>query len=162
MKCKNCGTENLDDAECCKKCGKPFKEKKYNINYIPIAIGAAIGVILLFVFRALWGEGNFLLATFIPWVMLSGAIAAVLSYNKNISAGYDLNPLISGIIGGTLAGLLILAGTPVEDSSIDVLGFSLITGCIMWAFAGTIIGLIINLIREKDKRLLIPTAIIIQ
>ncbi|MDP3035453.1 MAG: zinc ribbon domain-containing protein [Methanobacteriaceae archaeon] len=161
MKCKNCGTENPDDVECCKKCGKGVNENKYRICWIPVGIGAAFGVILLFILRALMGDGNLLLATFIPWVMLSGAIATVLSYDKNVRAGYDFNPLISGIIAGTIAGLLILAGTPVDDSGISVLGFSSIIGCIFWAFAGTIIGIIINLIREKDKRLFMPTIIVI-
>lgn len=161
MKCKNCGTENPDDVECCVKCGKGVNENKYRICWIPVGIGAVVGVILLFILRALMGDGNLLLATFIPWVMLSGAIATVLSYDKNVSAGYDFNPLISGIISGTIAGLLILAGTPVDVTGISVLGFSSIIGCIFWAFAGTIIGIIINLIREKDKRLFIPTIIVI-
>ena len=161
MKCKNCGTENSEGAEICKKCGKGVNERKYRICWIPVGIGAAVGFILLFMLRALMGEENLLLHSFTPWIMLSGAIATVLSYDKNLSGGYDFNPLISGIISGTIAGLLILAGTPVDDSGISVLGFSSIIGCIFWASAGTIIGIIINLIREKDKRLLIPTIIVI-
>ncbi|MDO8869813.1 MAG: hypothetical protein Q7V10_03575 [Methanobacteriaceae archaeon] len=159
MKCKNCGTENPDDVECCVKCGKRVNEKKYRISWIPVGIGAAVSIILLFLLRALMGEGNLLLDSFTPWVMLSGAIATVLSY-KNLCAGYDFNPLISGIISGTIAGLLILASTL---SFIDVLRFSWmwIIVCIIWAFAGTIIGITINLIREKDKRLFIPIIIVI-
>ena len=161
MKCKNCGTDNPDDVERCEKCGKRVNESKYRICWIPVGIGAAVGVILLFLLRALMGNGNLLLATFIPWVMLSGFVATVLSYDKNVRAGYDFNPLISGIIAGSIAGLLILAGTPVDYSGISVIGFSSIIGCVFWAFAGTIIGIIVNLIREKDKRLFIPTIIII-
>ena len=161
MKCKNCGTENSDDVGSCKKCGKGVNENKYWICWIPVGIGAAVGVILLFILRALMGDGNLLLATFIPWVMLSGAVATVLSYDKNVRAGYDFNPLISGIIAGTIAGLLILAGTPVDYSGISVIGFSSIIGCVFWAFAGTIIGIIVNLIREKDKKLFILTIILI-
>jgi hypothetical protein len=162
MKCKNCGTENSEDTEICKKCGKGVNENKYQICWIPVGIGAAVGVILFFLLQALMSDGDLLLGTFIPWAMLSGAVATVLSYDKNVSDGYDFNPFISGIIAGTIAGLLILASlASAFVSFFDLMRFSLIIGCILCAFAGTIIGIIINIIREKDKRLFIPIIIVV-
>jgi hypothetical protein len=161
MKCKNCGTENPDNAKRCETCGKPPEEGKIRIYYAQIGIGSVIGLILISIFNFLWGVDSVLLSGLFVAVIVSGCITTVISYNKNFKVGYDYNPIIQGTIVGFIVSFLTMVMIISQDPSRGTVLFIFVPGLVFWGFLGSSLGIIINFIRERDTRLIIPLAIAI-
>ena len=72
MYCKYCGTENTDDSEFCKKCGKKIKDKAPVIkkqkksNKLAIILGVVIPVVIIIIVLAVLA-----LMGYLPFLRLS-------------------------------------------------------------------------------------------
>lgn len=161
MKCKNCGTENPDNVERCETCGKPPEEGKIRIYYAKIGIGSIIGLIVISLINYLYGVDAVLLSGLFVAVIVSGCITTVISYNKNFKVGYDYNPIIQGTIVGFIVSVLTMVMIISQDPSRGTVLFIFVPGLVFWGFLGSSLGIIINFIRERDIRLIIPLAIAI-
>ena len=160
MKCKNCGTENPDDVIYCENCGKSFYTNKFKLDWKAIGGGAIAGFILLTLLYLLWGKSNTFYFGLGPTLILSGAVAAFLSYNKNIESGNDLNQILQGIVAGLIIGIVAVIALMIADpSSGSGIFLIFIPGYLFWAFIGGCIGGIANYLRQKNKLLIIPLAI---
>lgn len=159
MKCKNCGTENPDDVVFCEKCGKPFYIKKYWIDWKAIIGGAIAGFILLTIIYLFLGKTDTFFFGVGPSLIFAGAIASFLAYNKNIDAGYDINQLLQGAAAGFIVGLVVII-LMIADSSAGML-IIFLPSYTFWGFFGGCIGGIANLLRQKNKLLIIPLVIMI-
>jgi hypothetical protein len=161
MKCKNCGTENPDNAKRCETCGKPPEKVKIKIYPAQIGIGSIIGLIVISIINYLYGVDAILLSGLFVAVTVSTCLTTVISYNKDFKVSYDFNPLIQSIIVGFIVSALTILMILSQDSSRDGIILMFIPGTgLIFGFIGAVIGLIINYIREKDIRLIIPFAII--
>lgn len=159
MKCKNCGTENPDNPDFCIKCGKPFYLKKYNLDWNAIGGGAIAGIFTIAIIYSLCGLENTFYSGVGPALIIAGAVGTILSYNKNLDAGYDLNPLLQGTLAGLIMGLGVVVALMSQSPDITFLIF--IISYAFWGFVGACLGAVVNIIRQKDIRLLIPLAIIL-
>lgn len=158
MKCENCGTENPDNVVYCENCGKSFYANKFKLDWKAIGGGAIAGFILLTILYILWGKSNTFYFGVGPTIIFAGAIASFLSYNKNVEAGNDLNQILQGIVAGLIIGLVVVLALMTADPSSGIF-LIFIPGYLFWAFIGGCIGGIINLLRQKNKLLVIPFAI---
>jgi tetratricopeptide (TPR) repeat protein len=158
LKCKNCGTDNPDDLVFCEKCGKPFYANKFKLDWKAIVGGVIAGFILLLLLYLVWGKSNTFYFGVGPALIFTGAIAGFLSYNKNVEAGNDLNQVLQGIVAGLIVGLAVILALITADPSSGIF-LIFIPSYLFWAFIGGCIGGIINLLRQKNKLLVIPFAI---
>ena len=159
MKCKNCGTDNPNDVIYCENCGKSFYTNKFKLDWKAIGGGTIAGFILLTIFYILWGKSNTFYFGLGPTLILSGAVAAFLSYNKNIESGNDLNQILQGIMSGLIIGIVAVLALMIADSSSSGIFLIFIPGYLFWAFIGGCLGGIANYLRQKNKLLVIPLAI---
>jgi hypothetical protein len=158
MKCKNCGRENSNDIIYCENCGKSFYANKFKLDWKAICGGAIAGFILLTILYILWGKSNTFYFGVGPILIFAGAIASFLSYNKNVEAGNDLNQILQGIVAGLIIGLAVVLALMTADPSSGIF-LIFLPGYLFWAFIGGCIGGIVNLLRQKNKLLVIPFAI---
>lgn len=161
MKCKNCGTENPDDVIYCENCGKSFYANKFKLYWKAIGGGAIAGFILLTILYIIWGKSNTFYFGIGPTLIFAGAIAAFLSYNKNIESGNDLNQVLQGIISGLIIGLVVVLALMVADPSSSGIFLIFVPSYLFWAFIGGCLGGIANYLRQKNKLLILPFAITI-
>lgn len=126
MFCKNCGTENTDEAKFCKNCGQPMEEVQpeqtaepvteevqaaetadsvTDDSEIPESTGTAIASMILGIASIVLCCSSFL-------GLIAGIIAIVLAQKERNSGraenGYVKAGLICGIIGAILSALVLI------------------------------------------------------
>jgi hypothetical protein len=167
MKCKNCGAENPDGERYCKKCKKAFYEELsfknaiYGVisgpNWFSIGVGVIIASIIAFIGYSITGPENIFFYSLLPASLVGGGVTSILSYNRNIRAAYDYLPSLNGTLTGLIIGFagVFLFMTSIGDSNGSIF-LLFIPSYAVWGFLGGIIGTFVNVIREKNIKLIIP------
>ena len=171
MKCKNCGTENQEKEQYCKKCGKSlyeltFKEAVsraiFNPNWLNVGLGVAASFIVLAVFYGFMDAFDTFVYGMMPALLVGVAVTSILFRNKNVRAGYDYFPILSGAVTGLIAGFVVLIAIMAQyRGSEGLILLIFIPGYTFWGLMGGTIGGIINWIREYNIKLIIPFAVIL-
>lgn len=171
MKCKNCGTENQEKEQYCKKCGKSlyeltFKEAVsraiFNPNWLNVGLGVVASFIILVVFYGFMDAFDTFVYGMIPALLTGGAVTSILFRNKNVRAGYDYFPILSGAVTGLIAGFIVLVAIMAQyRGSEGLILLIFIPGYTFWGLMGGTIGGIINWIKEYNIKLIIPFAVIL-
>lgn len=158
MKCENCGATNPDNAKLCKKCRKTFKENKFKVYWKYILIGVFSAFILLTIVYSIKGSENAFFYGVTPSIILAGFISTILSYNKNVRAGYDFNQFLQGLISAIIVGTSVIVLLAFNDPVQGLVLLLLIPGYIFWGFIGSCIGALVNIVRDNQFK---GTALII-
>jgi hypothetical protein len=99
-RCTNCWTDNSDDAERCKKCGRVLGEswwhnRKYRLYWEAVAGGLLTAVILYLIgYLLIGGSKTFFLAT-IPILLAVGAVTTIIADRKEADI---TNSLINSLL----------------------------------------------------------------
>ena len=144
MKCKNCGTENPNNAEYCKKCKKLLESRNlmgfpYEINLFSIIMGVILSSILLEVSYLVMDDGTVLLGLILLFV--GGFITGILDKNILINSN-DISAVINGGITGLIAGIIFAVSANLFSTFNFLIIFSLILYVTLGVAGGGIGGYI--------------------
>lgn len=169
MKCKNCGTENHEKEQYCKKCGKYFYELTFkeavsraifNPNWLNVGLGVTASFIILVVFYGFMDAFDIFVYGMIPALLVGGAVTGILFYNRNIRANYDYVPSLSGAVTGLITGFVVLVAIMAQyKGSNGLILFIYLPGYVFWGFVGGALGTIVNMLRKENIKLIIPLAV---
>ena len=168
MKCKNCGTENQEKEQYCKKCGKSFYELTFkeavsraifNPNWLNVGLGVTASFIILAIFYGFMDAFDTFVYGMIPALLTGGAVTGILFYNRNVRANYDYVPSVSGAVTGLIAGFIVLIAIMAQYRGSDgLILFIYLPGYVFWGFVGGALGTIVNMLRKENIKLIIPLA----
>jgi len=168
MKCKNCGTENQEKEQYCRKCGKSFYELTFkeavsraifNPNWLNVGLGVIASFIILAIFYGFMDAFDTFAYGMIPALLTGGAITGIQFYNLNVRANYDYVPSISGAVTGLIAGFAVLITIMAQyRGSNGLILFIYLPGYVFWGFVGGALGTIVNMLRKENIKLIVPLA----
>ena len=164
-RCTNCWTDNSDDAERCKKCGRVLGESwwhnhNYRLYWEAVASGLLTAVILYLTgYLLIGGSKTFFLAT-IPILLAVGAVTTILAYRKEADIA---NALINSLAVGFIVGFSFIAVVMGSSggSAPPVMILILIPVLALWTMIGGKIGAVINVAVENGRKSTIIIAAII-
>ena len=163
-RCTNCWTDNSDDAERCKKCGRVLGEswwhnQNYRLYWEAVAGGLLTTLILYSISYLLFGLGNTLAFGTIPILLTVGAVTTIIAYRKETDT---TNSLINSLVVGLIIGFSFIACAMGSAGDPPVMILIFIPSLALWTMAGGTIGTVINVALEKGRKsTLIVVAIII-
>ncbi|SCG85822.1 hypothetical protein [Methanobacterium congolense] len=166
-RCTNCWTDNPDDAERCKKCGRVLGEswwrnKNYRLYWKAIGYSLVVGSIMAIVAYFLFGASNTLAYGMISIPFVTGCIATVLSYRKEADT---TNSFINALAVGLIIGFAVVMGlfgfAFFSGDTAPVMMVILIPGIAVWGLFGGALGTVINAAIESGKKATITITIIL-
>lgn len=166
-RCTNCWTDNPDDAERCKKCGRVLGEswwrnKNYRLYWKAIGIGLVVGSIMAIVGYFLFGSSNTFFFGLIPITFVAGCIATVLSYRKEADTTNSfINALAAGLIIGCAVVMGLFGFAFFSGDTAPVMMVILIPGIAVWGLFGGALGTVINAAIESGKKSTITITILL-
>ena len=166
-RCTNCWTDNPDDAERCKKCGRVFGEswshnKNYRLYWRAIGYSLVVGSIMAIVGYFLFGASNTLAYGMISIPFVAGCIVTVLSYRTEPdSTNSFINALVVGLIIGFAVVMGLFGFAFFSGDTAPVMMIILIPGLTIWALFGGALGTLINAAIESGKKSTITITILL-
>ena len=157
-RCTNCWTDNPDDAERCKKCGRPLDEswshnKNYRLYWRAIVGGLLTAGVLAVVGYFLFGASSTFAFGLSSIPFIGGCVTAVLAYREEDDS---TNSLVNALAAGLIMGVVTVVGTYIDCAlgGVTLTAFFLIyiPSLAIWALFGGMLGGVINAAIENGRK----------